>query len=101
MKVQLLYFDNCPNWRETDHLLEEAVAIIGRGDIEVEHVLVSTPEDAERWQFHGSPTVLVDGQDPFAHLGAPVGLTCRVYHTATGLAGSPSLDQLVAALTLH
>jgi type IV secretory pathway TraG/TraD family ATPase VirD4 len=56
------------------------------------------PEDAERLGFIGSPTVLVDGSDPFATPGAPIGLACRVYVTPEGLAGSPTLDQLMEAL---
>jgi len=39
----------------------------------VEHVLVSTPEEAEAAQFRGSPTVLVDGLDPFADRDAQSG----------------------------
>jgi hypothetical protein len=49
-------------------------------------------------QFRGSPTVLVDGRDPVLDRDAPVGLSCRVYRTVDGLAGSPTLEQLVAAL---
>jgi hypothetical protein len=46
----------------------------------------------------GSPTVLIDGEDPFADPDAPVGLACRVYPTADELAGAPSVAQLTAAL---
>ena len=60
--------------------------------------LAQTPEEAEAARFRGSPTVLVDGRDPFADPAAPVGLSCRVYRTADGLAGSPTVDQLLAVL---
>jgi hypothetical protein len=65
---------------------------------EVEYQLIDTPEDALRFGFRGSPTVLIEGLDPFADPQAPVGLSCRVYRTATGSAGSPPRDQLQAAL---
>jgi hypothetical protein len=67
---------------------------------DVEPVLerVETAEDAELLRFIGSPTILVDGQDPFAGAEAAFGLTCRVYRTPEGLAGSPTPDQLRAAL---
>ena len=78
MKISLLYFDGCPNWRETDALLHQALQAIGRGDVGVDHVLVSTPEAADAAQFCRSPTVLVDGRDPFANPAAPVGLSCRL-----------------------
>jgi hypothetical protein len=38
--------------------------------------------------------VLIDGVDPFANADAPIGLSCRVYQTESGFAGSPTLDQL-------
>ena len=98
MKVQLLYFDGCPNWHETDDRLHEALHAVGRDGVAVEHVLVSTPEQAVELSFHGSPSVLVDGVDPFAAPGAPVGLACRLYRTASGLSGAPTVDQLVAVL---
>ena len=46
MKLQLLYFDGCPNWHVADDRLQEALKELGSG-VEVERVLVSTPEEAE------------------------------------------------------
>jgi hypothetical protein len=43
--------------------------------------------------------VLIDGVDPFADPDAPIGLSCRVYRTDTGFAGSPTFDQLEDAIT--
>lgn len=96
--VSLLYFDGCPNWHVADERLRAALVAVGRPDDAVEHVLVSTPEEAEEAQFRGSPTVLVDGRDPFSDPNAPVGLACRLYRTDEGLAGSPTVEQLVAVL---
>lgn len=98
MKVQLLYFDGCPNWNETEARIRDALEALGREDVEVEHVLVSTPEDAEQWHFTGSPTILMNGKDPFAAAGDAVGLSCRLYATSSGLAGSPTVEQLVELL---
>ncbi len=39
-------------------------------------------------QFRGSPTVLVDGWDPFLDPASPVGLSCRVYRTEDGVTGA-------------
>ena len=61
-------------------------------------VLVDTPEAAQAVGFHGSPSIHIDGVDPFADLNAPVGLTCRIYRTPTGAAASPERSQLRAAL---
>jgi len=97
MKLQLLYFDGCPNWHVADDRLQEALEELG-SRVEVERVLVSTPEEAQAWSFHGSPSVLVDGDDPFAEPGADVGLSCRLYRTSAGLAGAPTVAQLVEVL---
>jgi len=48
--------------------------------------------------LHGSPSVLVDGEDPFAEPGADVGLSCRLYRTPVGLAGAPTMAHLVEVL---
>ena len=98
MDVTLLYFDGCPNWRVAAERLREALALAGRGDVSVQQRQVTTAEQAAAVGFRGSPTVLVDGLDPFADPDAPAGLSCRVYGTAAGLAGAPSVDQLLAVL---
>jgi hypothetical protein len=55
---------------------------------------VSKPEEAARVGFAGSPTMLVDGSDPFATGDEPSGLACAVYETPDGPQGSPTLEQL-------
>lgn len=97
MKVELLYFDGCPSWQETERRLRDALASTG-SDASVDLVEVTTPEDAERLRFRGSPTVLIDGADPFAEPDDPVGLSCRVFRTPEGLRGAPTLEQLCSAL---
>ncbi len=96
MKVSLLYFDDCPSWQTAaDHLDLLATEIPG---LDVVRVLVDTPEAAERTRFRGSPSIHVEGSDLFADSDAPVGLSCRIYQTPDGSAGSPTLDQLRRAL---
>ena len=97
--VTLLFFPDCPNWRLADERLREALARAGRDDVRVQHRPVTTAEHAEAAGFRGSPTVLVNGRDPFADPAAPAGLSCRVYPAEAGLAGAPSVDQLLAVLT--
>ena len=98
MDVKVLFFDGCPNWEVADERLREALTQTGRGDVRVEHHRVTTPEEAETVRFRGSPTILVNGQDPFADPDAPVGLSCRVYRTDAGLAGAPTVEQLLTVL---
>lgn len=98
MDVQLLYFDGCPHQTIAEERLRSALSRVGRGGQEIRHVLVSTPEDAERLAFIGSPTILVDGLDPFAMRGAQPALACRMFSTPEGRAGSPTEEQLVEVL---
>jgi hypothetical protein len=97
--VTLLYFDDCPNWQVADERLRQALGLAGRDDVHVERRLVVTPDQAEAAGFRGSPTVLINGRDPFAEPDAPAGLSCRVYGTAPGLTGAPTVEQLLAVLS--
>jgi hypothetical protein len=93
--VVLRYFDGCPNWRVAEERLRQMLAKVGRAGVPVELERVETPERAQAVAFRGSPTVLVNGVDPFLDEDAPVGLACRIYLTEEGPQGVPSL-----ALTL-
>lgn len=97
MDVTLQYFDGCPNWQAAHDLVRQALRDVGSASV-VTLQAVPTAEEAEAVGFRGSPTVLVDGVDPFADPAAPVGLSCRMFRTPAGLAGAPTLEQLVAAL---
>jgi hypothetical protein len=96
--VRLLYFDHCPNWRVAEARLKEALAGMGADPNAVVYKQVMTVEQAEALGFRGSPTILVDGTDPFADLDAPTGLTCRIYRTDTGVQPAPTVEQLQAVL---
>lgn len=95
MRVQLLYFDDCPSWRVAASHLEQ---LRDEFDIRVERVPVETPEEAARLGFLGSPSLVAEDVDLFAPEGAEVGLSCRIYQTPDGPAGSPTLDQVRQAL---
>ncbi len=95
MKLELLYFDDCPNWSIAAERLND---IATRRGLAVERRVVATPEEAQACRFRGSPTILVDGEDPFASGDEPFGLACRVYQTPDGPAGSPTTEQLGAVI---
>ena len=98
VRVQLLYSDDCPNWTVTEERLRHALQVVGV-PVTIERYLVDTQEAADRLQFQGSPSILIDGRDPFRLASGSFGLTCRIYSTPDGPAGSPKLDQLVKAVT--
>jgi len=95
--VVLRYFDDCPHWRLADDRLRQALGQIGT-TADVIHEVVDTPADVSRLEFRGSPSLLVEGRDLFAHQAGRVGLYCRIYRTERGLQGAPSVEQLVAVL---
>jgi len=95
MKLELLYFDDCPNWTVAS---ERLMAVATSRGLVVERRIVATVEEAEAEGFRGSPTVLVDGRDPFASGDESFGLACRVYQTPDGPAGSPTIEQLEAVI---
>lgn len=96
----LQYFDGCPHWVEADRLLREALAQMGSSEVRVEHQKVESLDQAVAVGFTGSPTILIDGQDPFSVDGAKAGMACRLYRTPEGQRGSPTLKQLVDALSV-
>lgn len=60
MKLELLYFDDCPNWKIAAERIDD---IASRRGLMVERRLVAFPEEANAARFRGSPTILVDGED--------------------------------------
>ncbi len=71
----------------------------GGPDVKLEYQLIDSVEAAERAGFHGSPTILIDGRDPFVTGGEPVGLTCRVYRTDEGPQGAPTVAEFQRLLS--
>lgn len=96
--VLVLYFSGCPSWKAALERVHAASVRAGV-PVQVSARAVESNEVAERLGFTGSPTILLDGRDPFAQPGRMSALACRVYATPEGLAGSPTVDQLVDALT--
>jgi hypothetical protein len=93
MQVEVLTVPDCPNGPVARQRLAEALA--GRDDVTVEPRVIRTPAEAARYGMHGSPTILIDGHDPFAAPGTPASLSCRLYRDADGRAqGAPSAEQL-------
>ena len=95
MRITLQYFDGCPNWQTTSGYLQDLADGAGA---DVDYELIDSHDAAVARGFRGSPTVLIDGVDPFSDEETPVGLACRIYCTEDGYAGSPSFSQLQHAI---
>ena len=99
MRIEFLYWEECPSHPEALALLEEVLAERGI-DTPIEVVHVDTPDDAVAKAFPGSPTIRIDGRDvdPDGAEAAPA-LTCRVYRLPDGRPSPvPSRQQLEEAL---
>ncbi|MEZ0092288.1 hypothetical protein [Streptacidiphilus sp. EB129] len=92
----MLTVHDCPN---APVVRERIDAALTGHPATVEFVEVTTPDEAARWGMTGSPTILVDGVDPFAEPGAEPSVSCRLYRGQDGRAqGAPSVEQLRRAL---
>lgn len=97
MELTLLTVPACPNAAMLEERL--AVALDGRTDVVLRRRVIATEPEAVDAGMHGSPTLLVDGVDPFAAPGPAPGLSCRLYRDESGrLEGAPSVDALRRAL---
>ena len=93
MKVELLYFDGCPSYRTAEKFLREALLAGGLTD-SIDMIEVRDDADARRLKFLGSPTIRLNGVDPFVHGEANYGMECRIYVTPDGLKGWPTKAML-------
>jgi hypothetical protein len=98
-EIRIRYFDGCPSWKIAEARLRKVLESFGTDeDVDIVLERIESDDDARALRFAGSPTVRLDGVDPFATGQTVFGLACRVYRTEAGLEGSPSEDQLRRAL---
>jgi hypothetical protein len=96
MELTVVSVPHCPNVP----LLEERLAQVlteleSREQISIARRTAADADQAARWQLHGSPTLLIEGADPFADPAAPIGLACRMYRDEHGRTeGAPSIGAL-------
>lgn len=101
MRIDLLTIDECPNTAQAQRNLQGALIALGRSDAPVHLRLLRSASDMTGTGFAGSPTITVDGADIFPTGARANDLACRVYATPDGLAGVPTIDQIMEALKDH
>lgn len=98
MQITVLTVPHCPN---APVIRERIIAALGEQAADVEFVEVREEAEAARWGMTGSPTVLLDGVDPFAAARAAASVSCRLYRGPDGrIEGSPSVEALREALSV-
>lgn len=96
MNVEIVHVPDCPNVALLAQRLDEA---FGPGGLDVTCRVVADLDTATAVGMTGSPTLLVDGVDPFASPGLAPSVSCRLYPDENGrAAGAPSTDALRRAL---
>ena len=98
MKIELLYFDECPNYQAALQALKQALLDEGL-QAQIQLIAVNTIEEAQNVQFPGSPTIRVNDSDLFPAAERQAwGLGCRMYATPEGSRGTPTKVMLREAL---
>ena len=95
MKIDVLYFEGCPNHHAAVELAESVVAELGVA-AKINQLPVSDAANAERLRFFRSPSVKVNGIDidPGTQGRTDYAFACRVYDQA----GLPPRRMLIEAI---
>ncbi len=99
MKIEVLYFDGCPNHKPAVGRVEEVLREEGVS-AEVLEVNVSDASIAQKVGFLGSPSIRINGLDvePEARATREYGMMCRTYAVNGRREGLPSRDMLRRAI---
>ncbi len=97
MHLTVLAVPGCPHVKLLEqHMMQ---ALEGRHDVTVSYRQITDLDQAVRWGMNGSPTVLIDGIDPFAGPGQDASVSCRLFrddHSRS--ASAPSVRQFRQAV---
>ena len=97
LDIELLYFDDCPSWKNALETLEAIVEEYGITST-ISLIRVETQEEAVSHGFVGSPTIRVNKKDLFPADQGQFALGCRIYQTSEGLKGWPTKEMLLEKL---
>jgi hypothetical protein len=93
VKLAVLSVAGCPHVPLLEQRLTAALG--DRTDVEITRQVISDAREAASAGLHGSPTLLVNGADPFAVPGQRASMSCRLYDNGPGLVeGAPSVARL-------
>ena len=111
VEIELLYFDGCPSWHTALDNLREAIEevtlpqeitlpeeiTLSQGEtlpLQVRLIEITNPQQAQDEHFLGSPSIRMNGVDLWPESRSRYDLSCRVYQTAQGVRGSPTVEML-------
>lgn len=95
MQIDILHVADCPNLTLARSRVRQALDQAGV-TAPVRELEVATPEQARQVGMFGSPTILLEGRDPFD--GVEASLACRLYRDGGTVDGAPTVAALIEAL---
>jgi len=99
MKVELYYFEGCPNYDKAAEILQQTLKDM-EIDIPIDMINIEDDETAKTLKFIGSPSIRIDEEDvdPSRRDDTDYSLQCRIYRTDSGVMGWPPAEMIADAL---
>lgn len=96
--VELLVVADCAHEAEAADLSRRALDDIGLSSTRFATRIIRNLSEARQVGFVGSPTILINGADPFRLPGTQPALACRIYRCGAGRSAVPELSPQRRAL---
>lgn len=99
MKIELLWFDDCPNHKVAEQMLSDVLKEFGVSE-PIQRINVPDEAAGNLVTFPGSPTIRINGVDVEPGWVPCDDCTprCRLYMTSEGLRGLPEKEWVRAAV---
>jgi hypothetical protein len=97
MHIEILHAPGCPNLDLARSRLFTALDCSGL-TASVTEVEIADPAAAAERGMRGSPTITIDGTDPFEPATTAASLSCRLYWSEGRPDGSPDVARLAEAI---
>ncbi len=96
IKIEVQHFKGCPNSEKVLKMVKTFISK-SRHEIDDREILVETLEEAEKYNFRGSPTILINGNDieGLEENNTP-SLSCRYYQN--GLPTEKDLKKAIISI---
>jgi hypothetical protein len=100
LHVELLIIRDCPHATLAETLARVTLNELGLPHVPVLTTVIETTSEAIRRGFTGSPSIMINGIDPWAQPAGKPALACRLHPSSTGLPSQYRLAQALCAAVL-
>jgi hypothetical protein len=98
MHIEILHVPDCPHLGLARSRLSIALERAGTA-ASVYEICVTSPKLADELGMHGSPTITINGSDPFDHDQGEGSISCRLYRAGSRIAGAPGVAELIEVIS--